>query len=356
MTILDSAEVLLQAKNYGGSTEWLDESGNGHHAQFGTTAGADTNDPLPKTHSGGVAGNYVHFPGTAGNNLTVTLAVSTTFDYTITYEDDSTDTGEQTSTGGGVLTFGDTDVLFAGLDVKKIDVVPDGGGATLALFDASGAVYPFATFTDSIPEVWTVNRSAGALMTTLVDRAMFLLHTDDEFIIPDHANLDFADGEDFTIMTVARLNIIIGVFVDKSGGFGDTDTGYRLLIHFASVSPRLSISDGVNDADIIATGLPDLLVRDIFSAVGRRDDATPELEVFRNTTPTGSPNTQATADLSTALDLWLGNLNGGNNWINGQFIAFALWRSALTDAEIVEAHGLLVGVTELRGSIPIPGI
>ena len=35
MSILDSAVLLLQAKNYSGSGDWLDESGNGHDAQFG---------------------------------------------------------------------------------------------------------------------------------------------------------------------------------------------------------------------------------------------------------------------------------------------------------------------------------
>ena len=45
MAVIDSAELLLQAKNYSGSGAWQDESGNGHHAQLGSTSGADTNDP-----------------------------------------------------------------------------------------------------------------------------------------------------------------------------------------------------------------------------------------------------------------------------------------------------------------------
>ena len=64
MSILDSAELLLQAKNYSGSGAWLDESGNGHDAQLGSTSGADTNDPLFKAHDGF---QYVNCPGTSGN-------------------------------------------------------------------------------------------------------------------------------------------------------------------------------------------------------------------------------------------------------------------------------------------------
>ena len=64
MTVLDDAELLLQAKNYSGSGDWLDESGNGHDAQPGSTSGADTNDPLFVNYDGF---QWVRFPGTSAN-------------------------------------------------------------------------------------------------------------------------------------------------------------------------------------------------------------------------------------------------------------------------------------------------
>ena len=42
MAVLDSAELLLQAVNYSGSGDWLDESGNGHDAAFGAGGAAPT--------------------------------------------------------------------------------------------------------------------------------------------------------------------------------------------------------------------------------------------------------------------------------------------------------------------------
>ena len=45
MAILDSAVAWWHADRYSGSGAWQDESGNGHHAQLGSTSGADTNDP-----------------------------------------------------------------------------------------------------------------------------------------------------------------------------------------------------------------------------------------------------------------------------------------------------------------------
>ena len=43
---------------------WADRSGNGHHAQLGSAAGADTNDPVPLRYEGS---KYLWLPGSAGN-------------------------------------------------------------------------------------------------------------------------------------------------------------------------------------------------------------------------------------------------------------------------------------------------
>ena len=68
MGVLADAELLLQAKNYSGSGAWLDESGNGHDGQLGSTSGSDTNDPLFLEPDGGVGGTqYFWNPGSAGN-------------------------------------------------------------------------------------------------------------------------------------------------------------------------------------------------------------------------------------------------------------------------------------------------
>ena len=146
-------------------------------------------------------------------------------------------------------------------------------------------------------------------------------------------------------------------FVDKSGGFGSADIGYRMSFHDPSLSGRAEIADGTNEASKIAESQSDLTVQTLFSIASTRDDSAPELEVFRNAVPTGAPSTVATGDLTNALVLTLGNRTGGNNWLDGQIIAYAMWRRLLTNGEISEAHDLLTGGTiQLRGSIPIPGL
>lgn len=66
MTILDSAEWLLQADNYSGSGDWLDEANN-HDGQFGSTSGADMNDPLFKDFADFDRQSYMNCPGITGN-------------------------------------------------------------------------------------------------------------------------------------------------------------------------------------------------------------------------------------------------------------------------------------------------
>ncbi len=346
MTILDSADVLqLDTKFYSGSGSLLDRSGNGHDAALP----GGTNNPLWLPHNGGIRNKYTFFPGLAGNNVTVTLDISTIYDYTITYEDGTTDnTGTQTSSGAGVLTFGNTDVLFAGLDVVLIDVTADGGGATLALFDARRLTQPYATYTDDIPEVWTINRAASGRVLTVVDRPWFSHTTDDYLTVADTADLDFADGVDFTIIFLGRTHRFTtnGFPFDKSGGFGATDTGYRMDLH-SSGAIRGEYADGsFEEADLTGTGVDG----QTFTAAMTRDAVgDEELEAFFNGVGSGSPGTQPTGDLSNALSLDIGRVSGGSNFYEGLFGALYVWRSKITDTEITEAHDLL---TVLPAALP----
>ena len=68
-SILDRAVMHFHAHKYSGSGSWRDLSGGGHHAQFGSTAGADTNDPLYLRHEGAV--NYLYVPAVDANYGTV---------------------------------------------------------------------------------------------------------------------------------------------------------------------------------------------------------------------------------------------------------------------------------------------
>lgn len=66
--LLAEAEAAWSAGRYDATLDaLLDLTGNGHHAVFGSTVGVDTNDPKYLPYSGG---QYLYFPGTAGNSAT----------------------------------------------------------------------------------------------------------------------------------------------------------------------------------------------------------------------------------------------------------------------------------------------
>lgn len=67
--VLDNAVAYWKAVDYAGSGDLLDGSGNGHDAQFGSTAGADANDPLYLDRPNDET--YLYMPGIAGNHLSV---------------------------------------------------------------------------------------------------------------------------------------------------------------------------------------------------------------------------------------------------------------------------------------------
>lgn len=346
MTVISRAELLLQAKNYSGSGDWLDESGNGHDAQFGTgTPG--TNDPQSLPWDGD---NYLLFPGVAGNNVEVTLAVTTIYDYTVTYEDDSSDTGTETSDGGGVVTFGDTDVKFDSLKVKLIDVVPDGGGATLALFDASLATEPFASFVDSKSKTWTINRSGSGLY--VVDQPSFGLHTDDYFEIG--AGLFLGQTDPVTLMVVARLPDVNSGAHQWLAGTGEdvTVVGYRLYAHSAdNISARMKDASANSTIDLAPS--PSDSTRFVSAMV--RNIGDDDLEAFVDGVGSGSPTTDASTDtLVSVYGFFIGSGSGTYNFLSGEIMAVVLWLEALTDAEVVRAGNELVAtVITINESIGI---
>ncbi|MDK1103811.1 MAG: hypothetical protein QGD93_09385 [Actinomycetota bacterium] len=340
MSVLDRAELLLQTKNYSGSGAWLDESGNGHDAPFFG--------PLFLPYDGT---QYAYFPGTADNTIQVTLAVATIYDYTITYLDATTDTGTATSDGGGVLVLAGTDAGFADKDVRLVDVTADGGGATLALFDAGLATKPFASFTDSIGKVWTINRSASGQMSTIVDRPTMLLDgVDDFFKIPSAAGLNFAANESFTVMVAYRKNLTqVQVLIDKRGNIGTAAAvpGYWMIE--IGGKNRNYVDDGVAAPFDPAPDGP--AVRELGVAAMVRNVVDDDIEGFLDGVSLGTPVTDTTTGtLANAIDFHIGAIDDPAHFFNGEIMAVVLWREALSDAEISEVN------TELAARIIPIGI
>ena len=420
MSILASAELLMQADNYIGSGDWLDEV-NSHDASI--------SGPLFKAYSA-ADGRYVYNPASTGNYVATPDAVALNIvgdidvitriaadDYTpaglsvingklgpggnrawyfgmsaagklrwvwsvdatalITVESSvatgatdgdtlwvratmDVDNGSSayevkfyTSSDnvsnpddvtwvqlGTTTTGGSTTSINAGTGKQTLGA-EDGGGSGFkgaiyrgivksgidgtVVFDAllSDSLQPFATFTErsSNGATVTISRGTSGLVSTVVDRNMFLFTTNDLMTITDAASLDFDETEDFTLMAVMRESLAV-VGNDLLVGKGDAsgDQGYHLYYDSTPLAVVLN-NDGTNneiDSTSAGTTLHTLTV-----VTSRRDVAGNEAEIFIDGVGTGSPDT-IEGDLTNAKAITIGaNSTPGDYW-EGQIIAIAL--------------------------------
>ncbi|MDK1103793.1 MAG: hypothetical protein QGD93_09295 [Actinomycetota bacterium] len=444
MGILDSAVLLLQAKNYSGTGAWLDESGNGHDARFGSTGGSDTNDPQHLPYDGD---QYVYFPGTAGNTVSVPAVVDMDgekqfdFRYEIKPEThtgfqrpaqenngvcylamnaaalkffafDGTDTRTFTSSANvpysprewyqiravanltsnpltvdfftrdpgsdlavdtGWVALGAQQTIaatFAGVtlysqgqfafgSVKLGEYYQGGIRQLLQMYGAGNTIQvdvdlrntaqlsePFSTMVADDGLTWTINRSGGGLY--VVDQASFGGHTDDYFEIADHADLDFAANEAFTIMAVIRSSTIGAGNAVLVGKKDDLTTSAGWSLYRATAAATVLIGDGSADDTDAASSL---VARTAATVAGVRNISDDDIEAFLDGTGSGSPTADSTmATLANALPLRIGATSGtATSFFDGEIMAVALWRSALTDSEIVEAGDALKGTFQIIG-------
>lgn len=449
MGILDRAELLLQAKNYSGSGDWLDESGNGHDAQLGSAAGADTNDPEYLPHVGedyvrlpGVAGNHLSVPSAAALNLTDpdvrilvamddwTPAATTTllgqynadstrswrldvhtdgklrffstpdgtvasgklatstaatglsdgakkwvrvtrdvdngasgFDTKFYLSDDGvtwTQLGTTVTTATATSVAASAETLYIGSagtstqmlagDVYRVRVAATIGGDPVLDINLADASEPFATFTErsSNAATVTINRSGSGLY--VVDRPSFGFHTDDYFEVADHADLDFAADESLTaVMAVRPSTIAAGteVYVGKKTGV-DASAGWTLHRNTANVG--WLIADGAAAGGTVTAG--SLVARTLAVATGRRDVVADDVSAFFDGTEGTPASDDTTATLANAVSLRIGVSSHATpaNFFDGEVMAAALFREALTDDEILEAgEALLLDRTAALG-------
>jgi hypothetical protein len=150
----------------------------------------DTSDPvwLPYDSAG-----YLYFPGTASNTITVPgLSATTLYNYTITYDDGTTQAGSYTTDGSGNLVMGGTDANFSTKYVKS--VVEDGSTAfdvDFTVISAYNALRTTITEQAAAATV-TIGRSAtGYKCTAITDRGAYLFATNDYLSADDDDGLDF---------------------------------------------------------------------------------------------------------------------------------------------------------------------
>jgi hypothetical protein len=210
---------------------------------------------------------------------------------------------------------------------------------------------PYSSFTEESAQAATVTiHSSGVERhAAIIERPQFMLGADNYFLVADHANLDFALADDFTIAAVYRPAVNPHATADGfliSKGDPVSGTGYGLWHEATTGPPVAAIRDGTNAVtDQHGTNV---VAGQLHTIVGVRDAAgDDDLQVYLDGVASGSPTTDSTtATLANAVDLILGaGSAGAAGWADGLFAGWAVFDSVLSDAEIARLQDELLGVS-----------
>jgi len=201
--------------------------------------------------------------------------------------------------------------------------------------DASAWTPGSATDVDAYSNTWTIYNSGTAEGARLVSKPHLWLDTDDYLYAPDHADLDFALADSFTVVVAAMAldatPAADGALVAKKANL-TTAAGYAVYLDTGGTANGV-VGDGTFGPEDASAALTD---RTIFVAGLVRDVAADDIEAFKDGVGSGSPTTDTnTATSVNALALTIGAVNAGaSGFFVGEFYSAALFREALTATEI----------------------
>jgi len=231
-------------------------------------------------------------------------------------------------------------------------LVYDGIDGTIVL-DANAAdevgdtVAQAGTFVESSAQAATVtiNQSGSAELMRLVDRPHFWFDTDAYIEIPDHANLDFALTDNYTIGIGIRTYTVPPAaetfLFSKKTGTGAGQVGWTINWGTGG-NYSIRHADGTNQPN---DNVADAVSGEATTAIGVKTVADDDLEAFKGGTGSGSPTTDTTtATAANAEVVRIGSKSGGTpaSFYFGELWSAAIFRSAKTDAEVVNVADALM--------------
>ena len=188
------------------------------------------------------------------------------------------------------------------------------------------------SFTATTGQTVTINRATSGRKAAVVVRPTILLGTDDYFTVPDNALVSMGTTQDFTALVVVRQ--------------WATATGFPYMGHNVGGSPIVGWNVGPSRALIVGDGVvqpvtasdpPAAGVLTTFGGV-RVGSASKTLTPYKNGVA-GTPVTDTTtATLDSAGALVIGKDPGAALYQDMEFAAAAIFRRALTAAEIAAVN------------------
>lgn len=224
-----------------------------------------------------------------------------------------------------------------------------GSGSGTPVFDwrATDMVEPFATVVERSVNAATVTvvRTATGRKTTVVDRSLMLFGTDDYMEAFDHADFDIALTDSFTAVVVMRDQRwetgVSAAIIAKKISTGSTIQGWAILRSATADRLTSQLGDGTNTTNPSVDNPGE---NGIAGLIGfTRDVAADTVTAYFNGL-SASMVDALTGTSGNAEVVRIGRLSGaGASFWDGMFMAAAIFREALTQAQInLVAEELLV--------------
>lgn len=310
------------------------------------------------TRAAGPTGHFVSFP--------TLVTVGRVMHYKVTYNVatgasegfESVDGVNWTSLGAGGATPGGALLTPSGacyvgwcgqgiaptdLSLYSASVISNGVTYVDVDFERDGATAASSSFTAGVGGTCTVMRPTTGRQSAIVTRPIWLLGTDDYLTIPDDALLDFALADSFTVAAVYRRWSNNHDARVLAKGQAATSNSYAMLYNG-------TLNGNVGTSQVFVVGSTGN--QNVLSSVIPAGQATVQVLLRNGTVPStnliidntaGTPATGAqTGTIANAFDFIIGADSGASTGAlpaDLELLAVAVWRRALTTAEITALNG-----------------
>lgn len=192
-----------------------------------------------------------------------------------------------------------------------------------------------ASFTALTGQTVTVNRATSGRKSVCVVAPCWLFGTDDYLEVADNALLDFTSTDGFTAMVAVRTWGTSGNWLGK----GKTDLtagGQGYLLSYQSTRAQLSDTDRITGTVTTPTG-------SIYTLMMNYDGSTKKITAWSNVTAGTASTAAVGTDASNAYNLRVGRQGEIANYGDMEFVAGAIFRRALTAAEVATLSDYYLG-------------
>jgi hypothetical protein len=187
------------------------------------------------------------------------------------------------------------------------------------------------TFTESSTNAATVtiNRSTSGRRSVAVVQPTLLFGTDDYMDVANNDLLNFGAGQNFTVIAANRTWATAGneSIVAKKANFATNDLGWALGRSTTTTRARMGSDTSYNSNNVDAAGSYGALTLSGLVVV-----ANTSMTVYNNAT-TAVAATPPTGSFASTFTMRIGNTTSGTPF-NGELFGAAIWRRALSAAEI----------------------